>query len=695
MNRVVCDNNSARTVDSDAVVPLCTAPARAEGGGPSGVTDVNLAYSNLGAASVAFDEIAGIDLTDLIGVGTPKKLMATVRWCFAEDPCPLDNAYWDGNQMLFGSGYAGADDVVAHELTHGYVQYTSGLFMLHQSGAINESVADIVGEVVDHRYNPSGPEDNTGWNLGEDVPGPPLRNLMDPTTIGSQPDKMTSANYKVGDVLDDAGEVHHNSGVGNKTAYLISQGGTFNNQTVTGIDGSDATLAKTGLLYLEVIPRLTSGAEYADLGRVLGTVCDELASNNTDGFTTADCTSVRAAVAATELAQRPTNPAASAAEAPVSCAAGTRLVTLRRDDDATASFAFARGALWQRTPQNETPEYSHGGTSSWFGWNPDPSLDGISSSALTSGSFVVPVSQASYLHFHHAHVFEWYDAAGPFPAFYPDGGQVLVQTLSGGTWTTRAVPWVNGPNRSWNGTTYKVFGGDSHGYGSSRADLTSLRGQTARIVFKVLGDQNTFLIGWWLDDVRLYTCPNSIASVPRTTAVTGLSSVRVSWTPPSYVGTSPVASYRITRSDGRVTNVPGTARTTTLGALNLNAALTVRVAAVNSLGQAGAASIVRIDPTATAVGAPVKAKKKNRLFAVTGRVVKRGTTSVVAGAPVILQRRLATSSLWVNVATGTTNSLGVKAWAVRQKKGTYYRVLSRGVRTFFASTSGARLVKKP
>jgi len=255
------------------------------------------------------------------------------------------------------------------------------------------------------------------------------------------------------------------------------------------------------------------------------------------------------------------------------------------------------------------------------------------------------------------------------------------------------VPWVNAPNRSWGSTTAKVFGGDSHGYGSSRVDLSSLAGKTVRIVFKVLGDQDTYLVGWWLDDLRLYTCPNSIASVPRTTAVTGPSTVRVNWTAPAYVGTSPIASYRITRSDGRVTDVPATARATTLANLNLNAALTVRVAAVNSNGQVGAAGSVRIDPTATAVGARAKAKR-NRLFTVTGRVVKRGTSSVVAGAPVILQRRLATSSVWSNVATATTNSLGVKAWAVRQRKGTYYRVLSRGVRTFFASTSGARLVRK-
>ncbi len=692
LNRVVCDHNSARTVSDGTAVPLCTTPARGEGGAASSVSDVNAAYNHLGATSDAYTQLADIDLTALIGTGSPKKLMSTVRWCFTEDPCPYSNAFWDGTQMVFGTGFAAADDVVAHELTHGYVERTSALFGYQQSGALNESLSDVIGEVVDHRHNPS-PENNDDWFLGEALPGGHVRSLKDPLLF-DQPDKMTSPKFVNADYFGDSGAIHDNDGVGNKTAYLISQGGTFNGRTVTGIDGSDAGLAKTGLLYLEVIPRLTSGAEYADLGRVLGTVCDELAAGDVAGFTTADCASVRTAAAATELALPPADATAAAAEAPLACSAGTRMVTLRRDDDGTNTLGFAaQGSLWQRTPANGTPNYTRSGTSSWFGWSPDPSLDGISSSALTTASFGVPAAQSTYLHFNHAYLFEWYDADTSFPAFYPDGGQVLVQTLSGSTWTSRTVPWVNAPNRAWGSTTAKVFGGDSHGYGSSRVDLSSLAGQTVRIVFKVLGDQDTYLLGWWLDDLQLYTCPNSVASVPRTTAATGPSSVRVSWSAPAYVGTSPIASYRITRSDGRITSVPASARTTTLGALNLNAALAVKVAAVNGDGQVGAAGSVRIDPTATAVGAPVKVRR-NRAFTVTGRVVKRGTSSVIAGAPVILQRRLATSSVWSNVATGTTNSLGVKAWAVRQQKGTYYRVLSRGVRTFFASTSGQRLVKK-
>jgi len=433
LNRVVCDNNSTRAVSDGSAIPACAAPARSEGGAASGVADVNAAYNHLGATSDAYAQLADIDLTALIGTGTPKKLMSTVRWCFTEDPCPYPNAFWDGTQMVFGVGYAAADDVVAHELTHGYVQRTSALFAYQQSGALNESMADVIGEVVDHRYNPSGPENNAAWDLGEALPDGRVRSLMNPTLF-NQPDKMTSPKFVNADFFNDSGAIHDNNGVGNKTAFLISQGGTFNGRNVTGIDGSDVGLSKTGLLYLEVIPRLTSGAEYADLGRVLGTVCDELAADDIGGFSTANCAAVRTAAAATELALPPANAAAAAAEAPLTCAAGTRMVTLRRDDDSAATFGFAaQGALWQRTPANGTPSYTRSGTSSWFGWSPDPSFDGISSSALTTASFGVPAAQSTYLHFNHAYLFEGYDAESPFPAFYPDGGQVLVQTLSGST----------------------------------------------------------------------------------------------------------------------------------------------------------------------------------------------------------------------------------------------------------------------
>ena len=63
--------------------------------------------------------------------------------------------------------------------------------------------------------------------------------MENPPTFGD-PDSTQSPNWEGVDdpfYFADNGGVHINSGVGNKTAYLISQGGTFSGQTIVGIDG--------------------------------------------------------------------------------------------------------------------------------------------------------------------------------------------------------------------------------------------------------------------------------------------------------------------------------------------------------------------------------------------------------------------------------------------------------------------------
>jgi hypothetical protein len=45
------------------------------------------------------------------------------------------------------------------------------------------------------------------------------------------------------------------------------------------------------------------------------------------------------------------------------------------------------------------------------------------------------------------------------------------------------------------------------------------------------------------------------------------------------------------------------------------------------------------------------------------------------------------------VSSGTTNARGVRAWSVRQVKGTYYRVVSRGVTRYLGTTSATRTVR--
>lgn len=136
----------------------------------------------------------------------------------------LDNAFWNGKAMFYGNGntsfkpLAGSMDVAGHEMTHGVVENTANLEYQGESGAINESMADIFGSMMD-------PGD---WLIGEDIvktsvfPSGALRNLSDPhnggtnlSSPGFQPKHMNEA-YKGSE--DNAG-VHINSGIPNHAFY--------------------------------------------------------------------------------------------------------------------------------------------------------------------------------------------------------------------------------------------------------------------------------------------------------------------------------------------------------------------------------------------------------------------------------------------------------------------------------------------
>ncbi len=200
-----------------------------------------------------------------------------------------NNAAWSVffQQIWFRNNWVG-DDIVAHEITHGVTSHTSHLIYLNQSGAINESFSDIWGEFVDIENGINAGE--VRWDHGEDSPGGANRNLQNPSQNPfNDPDRMTSINYFCG--TEDSGGVHTNSGVGNKAAYLMTDGGVFNGYTVLGLG-----ISKVANLFYEVqINLLTSAADYADLYNTLLLGCNNL------GYEENDCQQVRNALDATEM----------------------------------------------------------------------------------------------------------------------------------------------------------------------------------------------------------------------------------------------------------------------------------------------------------------------------------------------------------------------------------------------------------
>lgn len=151
-----------------------------------------------------------------------------------------NNAFWNGQQMVYGDGdgttfipLSGALDVVAHELTHAVTDFSSDLVYQYESGALNEAISDIFGTLAEYHDN-----NNPDFEIGEDIytpakAGDALRSMSDPTKYGD-PDHY-SKRYTG---TSDNGGVHTNSGIINKAAYLLSQGGTHFGVTVTGV-GTD------------------------------------------------------------------------------------------------------------------------------------------------------------------------------------------------------------------------------------------------------------------------------------------------------------------------------------------------------------------------------------------------------------------------------------------------------------------------
>jgi Zn-dependent metalloprotease len=517
--RYVCDGENV--IDSDDDQDNNCTPAqyvRIEGQGPIGNSDVDRAYDYAGVTYDYFFNNFGRDSLD--GKGLP--LISLVRYCPDAADCPLANANWDGYQMTYGAGFAAADDVVGHELAHGFTEFSSHLFYYYQSGAINESLSDVFGELIDQAdgLGLSNDAPNVRWLMGEDLPAEfgVIRNMRDPGALppgvsspsfSPSPDRMTSFNYDGGS--SDNGGVHTNSGVNNKAAYLMTDGGSFNGQTITGLGA-----AKVGAIYYTLeLAFLTSASDYQDLFEGLPAACAVLADAGAYGVSEDDCKQVRKAVLATEMHITP--PAAPVPEAPV-CATGQTSQDVFYDDlENPASGIWASSAAQGENawfyPASANPfgldvTYATSGNQNFWGYDQggqlEPTVPADYSIAMTRN---VSVPANAHLHFRHAFEFE-----ADFTEAY-DGGVVEYSTNAGNTWNDA------GPLFSENGYVdlidsnssnplrgRQVFSGISQGYYSSRLDLSALAGQNVRFRFRIGTDPFADAYGWFIDDIRIYTC---------------------------------------------------------------------------------------------------------------------------------------------------------------------------------------------
>jgi Zn-dependent metalloprotease len=201
----------------------------------------------------------------------------------AQDPPEWHNAVWYDNRMWYGRvkepdgvlrSFARFLDIIAHELTHGVTEHTANLVYRDQSGALNESLSDIFGVVINNWYSVGPDSDTRGWSweigpgLGEN--GKPLRDMSDPARTGD-PGHMNQ--YLV--TRQDNGGVHTNSNIHNHAAYRVL--------TACAGGGSPAMRpSDVAVLYYLALQRLGKLDGFPEMRRSLVSVAKSYFGNPTE-----------------------------------------------------------------------------------------------------------------------------------------------------------------------------------------------------------------------------------------------------------------------------------------------------------------------------------------------------------------------------------------------------------------------------
>lgn len=219
--------------DAESTETLPGKLVRKEGAPVTGDPAADEAYDGLGATHKLYADVFNRNSID----GAGMKLDATVHFGKL-----YDNAFWDGTQMVFGDGdgeifqrFTKSLTVIGHELAHGVTQHTAGFAYRNQAGALNESMSDVFGSLVE-QYAAGQSATDASWLIGEGlftdaVQGAALRSMKAPGTaydddvLGKDPQPDSMDSYVR--TSADNGGVHINSGIPNRAFCLtaLSLGG--------------------------------------------------------------------------------------------------------------------------------------------------------------------------------------------------------------------------------------------------------------------------------------------------------------------------------------------------------------------------------------------------------------------------------------------------------------------------------------
>jgi Zn-dependent metalloprotease len=215
-------------IDTAPPVPASPVPADTSDYGTTNRAAVS-AHLNAGRVQDFYKSVLQRDGIDDLGMTLVS--LVNVTAASMQEPPALLNAFWWQQRMWYGqimrdgrlvslSRYL---DVIAHELTHGVIESTSGLVYATQSGALNESFADVAGVIINNWYTAADRTDvrTWSWEIGPGLrpDGRPLRDFADPGRLGYPAHMKDFRTLRPGERPgpdNDNGWVHLNSNIHNR-----------------------------------------------------------------------------------------------------------------------------------------------------------------------------------------------------------------------------------------------------------------------------------------------------------------------------------------------------------------------------------------------------------------------------------------------------------------------------------------------
>lgn len=141
----------------------------------------------------------------------------------------MANAFWNSHYMTYGNGIENGKqfmkpltsiDIVGHEAGHGIIEASGGLTYQGESGALNESIADIFGTCLEKYYDIHNNLQLFDWKIGEDCVDNALRSMSNPKQH-QQPTTYLKEHWIDPNSNFDNGGVHINSGINNYLFYIL------------------------------------------------------------------------------------------------------------------------------------------------------------------------------------------------------------------------------------------------------------------------------------------------------------------------------------------------------------------------------------------------------------------------------------------------------------------------------------------